>query len=359
MTAPPLPQPGFHCSPHQHSGTDSGAMMRLVIYFCLPAVAVSTWFFGIGILLNLLLAVLVTLALEAATLALRRRSWRTLLRDPSALVSAVLLGCVLPQGIAWWLVVTATFVANAVARNCYGGLGQNLFNPALCGYALLLLLFPSQTANWQIPLTDSSGNGISPLSMAGLAGSLNFMLDTASTTGLNTVTPLLAQHQLGNDSLSALLAGGTDWVRLLSPGGKAGQELIGVAYLAGGMLLLVRRVIGWQVPLGVLATLIAASLTLAPVEGLAPFTSVSLHLAGTGVFLAAFFLATDPVTSPTTPWSKFFYGSIIGAAIYSLQTLGNSPGAITFAVLLGNLLTPLIDKIAITGACGNKGTGLP
>ena len=129
-------------SPLQRAPQSTGRIMLLVIAACVPGISIATWFFGFGLLINILLAATIALALEAALLGLRKRNLRLHLGDNSALLSAVLFGIAIPPGSPWWLILLGISFAIVLAKHIYGGLGQNPFNPAMCGYVFLLLAFP-------------------------------------------------------------------------------------------------------------------------------------------------------------------------------------------------------------------------
>lgn len=144
-------------SPHTQGANRTGRVMRLVVYATFPGIAALTHFFGVGVLINVFLASLMCIAFEAAVLKLRQRPILFYLRDCSALVTGVLIGVSLPAYCPWWLVVSASFIAIVLAKQLYGGMGFNPFNPAMVAYALLLVSFPLQMTSWPTPLPVYAG----------------------------------------------------------------------------------------------------------------------------------------------------------------------------------------------------------
>jgi len=350
----------MQCSPQHLAGQDTAQIMRLVIAACLPGVLISTWFFGIGTLLNILLASVAAVAFEALSLRLRQLPVRWTVSDNSALVSAVLLGIAIPPGSAWWLVVSGVFVAIVLSKQVFGGLGQNLFNPAMCGYAFLLLSFPLQMTSWQIPVAPRDVQAFSPLTLDNLLLSLQFTFgwsgDGSDIDGLAMATPLLEQKLAASSAINELLDSGASLVRLLDHESGTGWELTNMGYLLGGLFLLFKRIISWHIPASIIATVTALSLIFYSENSVIVYGSTYLHLFGTATMLGAFFIATDPVSSASTPRGKLLYGMIIGIAMYSIRVWGSYLDSVAFAVLAGNLLAPLIDRFTLPRVYGHSRT---
>ena len=271
----------FQLGPH-----DSGRMMRWVLIAILPVVVILSWTNGPGLLSHLLQLCLYALALEALVARLRGLPPRRLLRDNSALVTAFVLAICLPPATAWWILPIASAIAILLAKHSFGGLGQNPFNPAMVTYVVLCMAFPEQ--------------------MSGGAS-------------------LMTVSQIDIGSLEDL--SGDSWV------------LVSLALLAGACLLLLLRVISWQIPFGML-TCLAILAQLWPVDdsrlpGLAVMTA--------GTIFCAFFIATDPVTSASTALGKLLYGAVIGAVLFAVRYGLDRADAIAIAVLIGNLFAPLLD----------------
>ena len=289
-------------APHLQPATSVTRVMGEVIVALIPAFLGLVWFFGRGIVINLTLAVMVAWTTEAAVLAARDRPVVSTLRDLSATVTAVLLAMALPPAAPWWLTTTATVFAIIFAKQLYGGLGFNPFNPAMVGYVLVLVSFPREMTDWLPP------NGIDALSQA---------------TPLDLVRQQVGQHRPIVESLQ-----GWQWIALL--------------YLAGGLWLLWRRTIAWQIPIGMLGALFFFSgffHLLDPTR----YASPLFHLLSGASLSGAFFIATDPVSASTTPRGRIFFGIGIGILVYVIRTFGGYPDAVAFAVLLMNMAVPTID----------------
>ncbi len=311
--------------------------MQQVLLALVPGILAMYWNFGMGVFINILLATGTALAAEASVLMLRKRPVMATLQDLSAVVTAVLLALALPVIAPWWIAVIGAFFAVVIAKQVYGGLGYNPFNPAMAGYVLLLVSFPQQMTAWLTPDAIAS-TSLSftetcrliffeqlPTGLEHDAITMATPLDTARTQ-LGLHKALKAIHE---DPVFGLLAGkGWDWVAL--------------AYLAGGVWLLRRKVIGWQIPAGLLAGL-AVFAGIAYVIDSSRFASPLFHVFAGATLLGAFFIATDPVTAATSNTGRIVYGLFIGILIYIIRVWGGYPDGVAFAVLLANLAVPTID----------------
>ena len=336
----------------QHSQLSTGRLMLLVIAACIPGVATATWYFGFGVLINIMLAASMAIALEACALKLRAKDIRQHLSYNSALVTAVLFGIAIPPGAPWWLVAIGIFFAIVIAKHIYGGLGQNLFNPAMCGYVLLLLAFPLEMTSWHIPndaLVD--GGSFSAFSLAGFRQSLTASMPIFGSgqisradiiDGLAMATPLI---EFKMASTSALLAAWNAGVSLFSRDSGAAWELVNIGYLCGGLFLLYKRIISWHIPCAIIATVAVISTLFYAPGSFAIYGTPYLHLFGSATMIGAFFIATDPVSAATTVRGKIYYGIIIGLAIYSIRVWGSYLDSIAIAVLLGNFCAPALDYL--------------
>lgn len=332
-------------SPYTHNRRSTGNIMLLVVLAALPGMAAQWYFFGIGFLIQVALAVATAWLAEAAILRLRHAPVVPVLTDNSALLTALLLGISLPPLAPWWLVVIGTLFAIVIAKQLYGGLGQNPFNPAMVGYVVLLISFPVQMTSWLPPdalqavkpgLADSfsmifsghtlSGETMQQLQMGADGVSQATPLDTFKT-GLragHSASELLAQP-----IYSGVLAGlGWQWVNL--------------GYLLGGLLLLAKGAIRWHIPVSFLASL-GCCATLGWLFAPDTLNSPLIHLFSGATMLGAFFIATDPVTASTTNRGRLIYGALIGLLVWLIRSFGGYPDGVAFAVLLANICVPLVD----------------
>ena len=311
-----------------------GDIMRQVLYALLPGTAVLLWYFGWGVITNLVLAILFAELLEWGMLKLRQRPVRPFLSDYSAVVTAWLLAVAMPAFSPWWLIAVAMLFAIVLAKHLYGGLGYNPFNPAMIGYAAMLVSYPVQMTIWPAPL-DFSMSHISlvqTLQQVFLGGTSGWDAFTAATV-LDHVKVSLGMGQ----TLSELHAQtGFGWLA-----GK-GLEWVSLGWLLGGLWLLYRRIITWQIPVGLLGglLLIAGFFWLINPQA---YASPLFHAFSGAAMLGAFFIATDPVSASTTPKGKLLYAAGIGIFTYIIRTWGGYPDGVAFSVIIMNMAVPLID----------------
>lgn len=352
-------------APFQHSGNNITSLMRTVVFALLPGIFVSTWYFGFGILINIVVATAFALAAESLVLLLRGKDIEPQLKDCSALLSALLFAVAVPPGSPWWLLALGMVFAIVVAKHLYGGLGQNPFNPAMCGYAMLLLAFPLEMTGWHIPseailgplsvdslgvpIADPAREILNPLSWDALKQSLLLAFPFAASNsselselvdGMALATPLIEFKMAGQ---SALLAARESGASLFARESETAWELVNVAYLLGGLYLLFKRIISWHIPVAIIATVLSLSALFYSPGGAAVYGTPYLHLFGSATMIGAFFIATDPVSAATTRSGKIYYGIIIGVSIYSIRVWGSYLDSIAFAVLFGNFSAPLLD----------------
>jgi len=312
-----MAEPSFS-SPHLHGPNSVSRVMMQVILALVPAIAAYVWYFGWGVLVNIVFASVVALACEALVLTLRRRPILPFLSDGSALVTAVLLGMILPPLSPWWLVLVGVAFAIIIAKHLYGGLGYNPFNPAMIGYVVLLISFPVEMTRWMPPHLPHHIS-IDAIGMA---------------TPLDTVKVQLGLHKTVEE------------IHRASPvfghiGGK-GWEVINGLILLGGLWLLYRRIITWQVPVGMLGALLIIA-TIFHIGSPDTLPSPLFHLASGGAMLGAFFIATDPVSGATSPRGRLLFGIGVGLFTYIIRTWGGYPDGVAFSVLLMNMAAPSLD----------------
>ncbi|MEO7385556.1 MAG: RnfABCDGE type electron transport complex subunit D [Gammaproteobacteria bacterium] len=315
-------------------------MMRTVIYALLPALLAHVWFFGAGILLNAGIALLTGLLTEVVCLQLAGRPAAPFLTDGSAVVTSLLFAFCLPPLCPWWVTAAGMVVAIGVAKHAYGGLGYNLFNPAMAGYALVLVSFPDAMTVWPAP-----DIGDLDYVRPDLAATIQYCLTGIFPDGL-TVDAVARATTLDSAKQGLGLMRTMDEIRtnpVFGDFGGAGWEWIGNFIAMGGFVLLLRGVIRWQTPTGVLAGLLVLA-TLGWLLDPDIHPSPGFHLFSGGALLAAFFVATDPVSSPTTALGRLIFGGGVGALTYLIRTFGSYPDGVAFAVLLMNLAVPLIDR---------------
>ncbi|KAB7623198.1 electron transport complex subunit RsxD [Alkalilimnicola sp. S0819] len=325
-------------SPHLPPINSVPLMMRRVLYALLPGTALMALFFGYGVLLNLLLAIIAAVAGEALMLVLRRRPVGLFLGDYSALVTAALLALALPPLAPWWLTVLGTLFAIVLGKHLYGGLGYNPFNPAMVGYVILLISFPREMTLWPAPAPLLA----EPLGLAEIWRGVFGGGITATGRSLDALSMATPLDHVGIELGLERPLGAIKQDAVFGVLGGVGWLWINLAFLAGGLWLVYKKVIAWQIPTGMLGSLGALA---ALGWALAPDTQpgVLFHVLSGGIMLGAFFIATDPVSAATTPRGRLIYGAGIGALIFIIRSWGGYPDGIAFGVLLMNMAAPLID----------------
>jgi len=300
-------------SPQKKSDTQH-FMLRVVLAM-LPGVATSIALLGIGVLTNLLQTVLFSVAFELLAQYQRQQALPLRRQDGSVLITAILLGLALPPLTPWWILLIASASAILLAKHAYGGLGHNVFNPAMAGYALVLVLFPSFVAtHWPAPNASFDG--------ATMATALDVF---KQNRGFTVDEWWRAHAQFGS-------WGGKDW------------EWINLAFLAGGLFLLQQKIFTWHTPACLLATLALLAALFYDNGSSNSAGSPLYHCFSGATMLGAFFVATDPVTAPATLRARMIYGALIGALIFAIRAGGHYADGIAFAVLLMNAVAPLLDR---------------
>ena len=335
-------------SPYLPPGGEVSRLMVQVMLALIPGTLCLFWFFGWGVLLNLTLATATAVAAEAAAVKLRGKAVLPVLSDGSAVLTGLLLGLALPPLAPWWIPFIGAAFAILVAKQLYGGLGYNPFNPAMVGYVVLIISFPLQMTLWSAPrgidgemlsLVDTLGLVFTQLPPAGTT------LDTVSmATPLDTYKTQIGQNLTWSEIISGPLFGqfaGRGW------------EWVNFAFLVGGLWLWQQRAIHWHIPLAMLASLFITAL-LFYIADADSFASPLFHLFSGATMLGAFFIATDPVSAATTPRGRLYYGAGIGVLVYLIRTWGGYPDGVAFAVLLMNMAAPTIDYYTQPRVFGHK-----
>ncbi len=337
-------------SPYILSENNSVTVVMLkVLAALIPGVIAHVWFFGPGIVVSLLLCSAFAIGFETFVLLMRGMPLKPFLTDGSVLVTACLLALALPTLAPWWLYLVGVFFAVVVAKHLYGGLGQNLFNPAMVGYAVLIVSFPVYMTQWAAPIGVAHAIPnlweAFDLVFAG-AGSISPDAYTSATV-LDTWK---TQARLGKDAADILGQPIFGWA------GGRGQEIVASMYLAGGLLLVANRLTTWHTPFAFLSGM---AITAGALHLLDPSHHADplFHLLSGGAMLGAFFIATDPVTAASTPLGKLIYASLAGFLTVIIRTFGGYPDGVAFAILLMNVAVPFIDAYTQPRVFGHKRGG--
>lgn len=334
-------------APHSVASVSVRRTMILVLVALIPAFITHLIWFGPGLAINVMIACVSAWAAECAALKLRGKPVLQFVTDGSATLTAILLAFALPSLAPWWITASGAAFSILVAKHLYGGLGYNLFNPAMVGYAALLVSFPSQLSHWSAPAGLSGahlsfGDTLYTIFHGRLPAQMTWDAITTATPLTSLRTGLIFRNTLEEIQSQPIF------------GGIAGKgfEWVAFATLLGGVFLLVTRTIRWQIPAGLFGSLLVCSLfmhALNPGANAGPM----LHLFGGATMLGAFFIATDPVTAATSNVGRVVYGAGIGFLIYLIRAFGGYPDGVAFAVLLMNAAVPIIDRYTVPRIYGH------
>lgn len=311
--------------------------MKLVLLALVPGILVFIFQNGWGGIVNISLAVSSALLFEAVALKLRNHSVTDAVSDYSVVLTAVLIALCLPPLVPWWIPVIASAFAVLLAKHAFGGIGNNIFNPAMIGYAAVLVSFPTELSLWlqqPVGMTVSLSNTINAVFTGGLTTLPQWDAMTGATA-LDQHRTLLLQSAALPDIRTETIG----WF-----GARQG-EWINLAYLLGGVWMLKRRVISWHIPVSFISALLLTML-LHKLFIHAPL-SIPVNLFGGATMLGAFFISTDPVTAAASNRARLIYGALTGVLIYVIRSYGGYPDSVAFAVLLANSTVPAIDRLDI------------
>lgn len=311
--------------------------MHTVVMALLPGAAMGVYLFGLPALATIIIAVASSVALEAWMQWIMGR--KITVFDGSAILTGLLLAMNLPSSAPWWLTIIGSLVAIVIGKHLYGGLGQNIFNPALVARVFLLISWPVQMTSFPAP---------SALFAKGVDA-------VATATPLSAIKMELMSHK-ANIDISALPQPSTFDLLLGAHGGSLGEVSI-IALLIGGLYLMYKRIITWHIPVSFIGTALAFSAIMWFVDP-AKYANPVFHILTGGLILGAFFMATDYVTSPVTSKGMLIFGAGCGFLTILIRLFGGYPEGVSFAILLMNLATPLIDKLVTPSKFGEvKGNG--
>ena len=299
-------------SPHVKSPDSVQRIMYDVVFALIPAGLASVYFFGVYALILILLSSAAALATEFLIQKLtgRKAAWM----DGSALITGILVAYNVPPGVPWWIPVIGSIFAIAIAKHAYGGLGYNPFNPALAGRVFLLMSWPVyMTTTWVFP-----------------EGYLADAVTRATPLGL------LKSAAAAPEALEALNKISTMDLFIGRIGGSLG-ETSALLLLLGAAYLFYRKVLDWRIPVGFIMTAVLMALIF-------DSSHIIFHLLSGGMILGAFFMATDMVTSPVTPNGRLLFGVGCGFITMVVRLWGGYPEGASFAILLMNAVTPVLDR---------------
>jgi electron transport complex protein RnfD len=325
-------------APHVAPQTNVARVMLQVLLALVPGVLLYAWFFGPGVLIQIGLATFFALLFEALMLRWRGRRLKPFINDYSAVLTAVLFALCIPPLAPWWISCVAMLFAIVFAKHLYGGLGQNVFNPAMVGYVVVLISFPQAMTSW-----------LPPLHLSAIDLDLGVVLVTIFTGqvpvagGWDTITQATPLDVLKTGIESGRVVPELDVLPVFGYVGGKGWEWIASGYALGGLYLLYKRVISWQVPATVITSVFLLSLPFWLVDPNLNPDPLQQVFSG-AVILAAFFIATDPVSGCVSNRGRLIFGAGVGLITLVIRRWGGYPDGVAFAVLLMNMAAPLIDR---------------
>ncbi|MGB0682317.1 MAG: RnfABCDGE type electron transport complex subunit D [Magnetovibrionaceae bacterium] len=346
----------LRAAPFAHGGGSITRTMTLVMVALMPTTAYGVYLFGWPALNLFVVTIAAAILFEAICLKIAGKPVAFGVMDGSAVLSGWLLALTLPPWAPWWIGAVGAFVAIVFAKHVFGGVGQNLFNPAMVARVVLLISFPLEMTSWLSPRplgTDGAPGFREGLDITFLKG---YDLDAVSSASiLGHVKTELGQ---GN-TLTEALSGTYGWfdMTLGNAPGSMGETSV-LLILLGGLFLIATRIISWSIPVSMIAT-IAACAGLANLIAPEAYPGAIIHVVSGATLLGAFFIATDYVTSPSTLRGQLIFGAGVGLLAWVIRTWAGYPEGVAFAVLLMNACTPLIDRWITPRVFGRTAKGDP
>lgn len=309
-------------SPHVHDKGNVSKIMLFVVIAMLPAFAVSAYMFGFGAVKIFAVSIIACILFEWLIQKFLLKGKSTI-GDYSAIVTGMLLAFNVPSNLPIWILIIGALVAIGIGKMSFGGLGKNPFNPALVGRVFLLISWPVQMTSWPKPIESAS----------------------QLTDVITGPTPLGILKESNNVAEAMSNSAMPDYIDMFT-GQMAGSvgEVSAIALILGGLFLLFTRVITWHIPVSFLlgSVLFSGALWLAdPTMYVDPI----FHILTGGMLLGVFFMATDMVSSPMTPWGMLIFGFMIGVLTIIIRVFGAYPEGVSFAILIMNAFVPLLNKI--------------
>lgn len=307
-------------SPHIRDPLDVKRLMSMVIVAFLPCLFASFYFFGWRLVAMIVVSYAAGGVVEVIFAIMRKENI-----NEGFLVTGMLFPLILPPTLPLWMVAVGVAFGVFVGKELFGGTGRNIFNPAIVGRCFLALAYPAaMSGNWTIPGT-------------GLTGRMLQYVGTSNADAISSATPLVLAKQGSLAALSEMFLGNTS--------GSLG-ETSAIAIILGGVFLLFTRVANWRTVVSTLGSVVVMAGIFHHTEP-GRFAPAMWHLCAGGLLFGAFFMATDPVTSPVTNAGKYFYGIVIGVATLLIRNFTGYVEGVMFAILLGNIIAPILDEIVI------------
>lgn len=347
--------PATTSGPFTHKANSVEKVMFTVLLALLPATAFDMYLFGWPAILLFTITIGSCVAIEAGCLMLANRPVKLTLADNSAILTGWLMAASLPPWSPWWIGLLGAVFAIALAKHAFGGIGQNMFNPAMVGRTVLLVSFPVVMTAWVAPhpLFSSGAPGLADAFAITFGGHMPDTMSAASALGyVKTQLTLGIPVSQSVTQLPDLMD--------MALGYRAGSmgETSMLLILAGGLFLMAKRIISWHIPVSVIGSLFLMGTIFHAVDP-ARYTSGMFHVMSGATFLGAFFIATDYVTSPVSKMGQLVFGVGVGLLAWTIRNFAGYPEGMAFAVLLMNALTPIIDQYTRPRVFGRSRKGEP
>lgn len=343
-------------APHTTTTLSVEQIMHWVIVALLPATLFGIFIYGWPAVNILIITIISAVFWEAVCLKLAGRPVVPSIKDTSAILTAWLLAMTLPPWAPWWLAVLGGFIAIVVGKQVFGGLGQNIFNPAMLARVALLVAFPVEMTTWVTPQMPLSVDQVGFLEGLKITFESIPQIETISgATVLGHIKTELTRGELLPAIVADIYTPMTNITGFTS--GSMG-ETSGLLILLGGLFLLYKKIISWHIPVSILGTVFLLT-ELLHLHDPGVYADPYLHLTSGGLLLGAFFIATDMVTSPTTGCGQIIFGVGCAVMIVLIRTFGGFPEGVGFGVLLMNAATPLIDHYTRPRIYGRDRSGSP
>jgi electron transport complex protein RnfD len=347
--------PATTSGPFTHKANSVQKVMTTVLLALLPATAFNMYLFGWPAILLFAVTIGSCVAIEAGCLVLAGKPVKETLSDNTAVLTGWLMAASFPPWAPWWLGLLGAIFAIALAKHAFGGIGQNMFNPAMVGRTVLLVSFPVVMTAWVAPhpLFSAGAPGLADAFAITFGGHMPDAMSAASALGyikteLSRGIPVTQSMAQVPDLMDMAL------------GYRAGSmgETSALLILAGGLFLMYKRIISWHIPLSVIATLFLMGTLFHAVDP-ARYTTGVFHVMSGATFLGAFFIATDYVTSPVSKTGQLIFGAGVGLLAWVIRNYAGYPEGMAFAVLLMNSITPIIDQYTRPRVFGRDRKGEP
>ncbi|MDH2917421.1 MAG: RnfABCDGE type electron transport complex subunit D [Gallionella sp.] len=344
-------------SPHAHASVSIGTVMGTVLLALTPATLFGFWLYGWPAVNLWAVSLIAAIVGEAFVVRLQDRAVRPVLMDGSGILTAWLLAISLPPFAPWWIAVLGSLFAVVIGKQVFGGLGQNVFNPAMAARVMLLISFPLEMTTWVAPAP--LGSAQAPSWMESLR--ITFLSQPIDGMASASLLGHVKTEFTRGVGLDQALVGYYEPMDMLW-GSRAGSlgETAAVLLLIGGLFLIVRRIITWHAPFAMLLGVVVPALLFNAIDG-NHYAGPMYHLLSGGLMLGAFFIVTDPVTSPNTALGQFIFGFGCGVLTWIIRTWGGYPEGVAFAVMIMNTVAPIIDQYVKPRIYGRdrKGVALP